>query len=345
MRRQLSSRVLGPYLEDQKWRIVFVCNGQRMTRMFSSKKEAEQRKRELEEEISLVSDLTIQDAFDQYKDYLLEVRQNTKRAVETTMYRLKRFFPSPEMSLRSITPQQGLICYQRLFHQYAAANHRIMLARAKAFLKWCVENKWLEKNPLEEIAPQGKANRGKAQLRLDEARVWYQTAIAYAKNKEPGAVAALVALLLGLRATEIVSLVVRDVDDQGRLLWVDGTKSKAAKRALEVPECLRPHLLSLCKNRDPHERLFRRQSRRYPLEWVKRICKAAQVPEVTAHGMRGLHSTLAIQAGVTPHAVAGSLGHESFSTTLTYYAAPHSLETQRRNRLFEQLEKGETHLN
>lgn len=36
----------------------------------------------------------------------------------------------------------------------------------------------------------------------------------------------------------------------------------------------------------------------------------AKVPKVTAHGMRGLHSTLAMEAGVTGAVVAASLGHE-----------------------------------
>ena len=33
---------------------------------------------------------------------------------------------------------------------------------------------------------------------------------------------------------------------------------------------------------------------------------------MTAHGMRGLHSTLAVDSGITGHAVAAALGHESF---------------------------------
>jgi integrase len=37
---------------------------------------------------------------------------------------------------------------------------------------------------------------------------------------------------------------------------------------------------------------------------------------VTAHGMRGLHSTLAIEAGMTGAVVAASLGHEHVSATI-----------------------------
>ncbi|HXJ21806.1 MAG TPA: hypothetical protein VMT03_16395 [Polyangia bacterium] len=41
------------------------------------------------------------------------------------------------------------------------------------------------------------------------------------------------------------------------------------------------------------------------------ICELAKVPVVCAHSMRGLHSTLAMDAVVTGHVVAASLGHES----------------------------------
>jgi integrase len=41
---------------------------------------------------------------------------------------------------------------------------------------------------------------------------------------------------------------------------------------------------------------------------------------VSAHGMRGLHGTLAVDGGITSHAVASALGHESFKTTAAHYA-------------------------
>jgi hypothetical protein len=37
----------------------------------------------------------------------------------------------------------------------------------------------------------------------------------------------------------------RDVDDDGRLLWIPATKTPAGRRTVEVPEVLRPHLVRL----------------------------------------------------------------------------------------------------
>jgi integrase len=53
---------------------------------------------------------------------------------------------------------------------------------------------------------------------------------------------------------------------------------------------------------------------------VKRICVSVKVPNVSAHAMRGLHGTLAVDAGAISHLVAASLGHESLKTTAASYA-------------------------
>ena len=53
---------------------------------------------------------------------------------------------------------------------------------------------------------------------------------------EKRAIAALVSLLMGMRASEITTRIVRDLDDSGRLLWIPHAKTEAGKRTLQVPE-------------------------------------------------------------------------------------------------------------
>ena len=175
----------------------------------------------------------------------------------------------------------------------------------------CGKKKWLARNPLEEVEGVGKRKHGKSQLRVDEARRWLVKAMALADEGEAGAVAALLALVMGMRANEIVSRVVRDLDDDGKLLWIPDSKTEAGRRTLQVPELLRPFLKELAEGKSPEAKLFGHHWRDWVRKWVKRICEAAGVPMVTAHGMRGLHSTLAVENGVSAHVVAASLGHES----------------------------------
>jgi len=58
----------------------------------------------------------------------------------------------------------------------------------------------------------------------------------------------------------------------------------------------------------------------------------ARVPEVCAHPMRGLHASLAIQAGASPDVVAGVMGHESSAITMSNYAVPGSAESAMADR-------------
>jgi integrase len=88
----------------------------------------------------------------------------------------------------------------------------------------------------------------------------------------------------------------------------------------------------LADGKKPEALLFGVHWRDWPRESVQRICEAAGVPRVTAHGMRGLHSTLAMEAGVTGHVVAASLGHESVSTTIQSYAKPEAVAGAQQRR-------------
>jgi integrase len=198
-------------------------------------------------------------------------------------------------------------------------SHRNILAEAKSFLKWCAEKKWVVRNPLDEVEGVGKRKHGKEQLRIDEARRWQAKAIELVDRGEQGAIAAMMCLLMGMRCSEVVSRVVRDLDDEGRLLWIPDSKTIAGRRKLQVPDYLQPYLIGLAKDKELQAALFGEHWRDWPRKWVQRICKAAGVPNVTAHPMRGLHRTSAVDSGITSHAVAAALGHESFKTTAESY--------------------------
>jgi integrase len=113
-----------------------------------------------------------------------------------------------------------------------------------------------------------------------------------------------------------VSRVVRDLDDGGKLLWIPDSKTEAGRRTLRVPELLQPYLARLAEGKPSETLLFGHHWRDWVRKWVARICTAAGVPSVTAHGMRGLHSTLAVEHGVSAQVVAAALGHVSSTTTL-----------------------------
>jgi hypothetical protein len=74
---------------------------------------------------------------------------------------------------------------------------------------------WIAMNPLAEVTGVGQRNRGKKQLRIDEARRLVDMCIREANQGDEAAVGVLTAFLLGLRASEVTDRVVRDLDDEG----------------------------------------------------------------------------------------------------------------------------------
>ena len=94
----------------------------------------------------------------------------------------------------------------------------------------------------------------------------------------------MMALLLGMRASEIVSRVVRDLDDDGTVLVIPEWKTDAGRRKLHVPDVLRPHLQRLAANRPAEARIFGSHWRDWPRECVQRMCELAGRP----HGGRAL---------------------------------------------------------
>lgn len=147
------------------------------------------------------------------------------------------------------------------------------------------------------------------------------------------------ALLMGMRASEILRCAARDIDDRGRLLWIPVSKTMSGRRVLAIPVVLRRHLLRASTGQSPLARLFPHR-REWLYKWVRRICDLAGTPLVCTHSLRGLHATLAIDAGVSPPAVASALGHASARATLLSYADASTVAHARQRRVVSALRVG-----
>jgi integrase len=184
-----------------------------------------------------------------------------------------------------------------------------------------------KKDPIGSVEIVGKKRRGKPQLRIDEARTLLIHALRTSDEAKPnrervGALAVATALLLGLRNGEVVDRKVRDLDDGGRVLVIDESKTAAGIRNVEVPEVLRDRLAKMAEGRAAAEQLFPKLTRDKLRYWTTRLCQEANLPLVTPHGLRGTNATASMRANRNPHEVAAALGHASIHVTLRHYADP-----------------------
>lgn len=342
--RKRGERVLGPYRHGNGWRVVRIeANGSRGRRTFPTKRKAEIYA-ELVRQQLVAGDYTTDTALDAYEDHLIHVKGNKPGSVARTRWSVARFFPQP-VALWALSPGKCKERYEAISAELSTDSHRNALAEVKTFLNWCVErgmlgSGMLGKNPAVDLKGTGRRSKRKAQLRIKEARRWFAVAYQEAQRGDDGALAALMALVLGMRAGEIVASRVRDLDEDeapGDTLWIPDSKTEAGRRTLEVPELLRPLLLEQAKAKRPDAFLFGvgvsgRHWRDWPRHQVARLCDAAGVPKVTAHGMRGVLATLTIERGAAGHLVAQMLGHEDERTTMDSYAQPGSADTGARAR-------------
>jgi integrase len=372
MRKRGGERVLGPYEQIDStgrmwWRVIAVnAAGERKVTLHESEKEAELYKGDLTADITN-NDHTTKTALAEYRKHL-QSKGNKPDSTRQTLWVIGLFFPEP-IKLDAITPKRAQKLYdemrmrptERTGEPPSVDTHRGGLAQVKTFLSWCIERGWYrDGNPFEAVKGIGKRRpRGKSlgksgnELRVKETRAWFTKAVELAEEDDEGAIAALVALLLGMRASEIVSRKVADLDDDeasGDLLWIPCAKTPAGVRTLEVPEVLRPYLLVCAEGKKPDRYLFECEREQDPIgkkhdrDWVRdqvhRVCELAGVPKVTAHAMRGLLATLSRERGLAGHAVAAMLGHTSERMHETAYAKPGSAGVGDRRRGLKVLNGG-----
>jgi integrase len=258
-------------------------------------------------------------------DYLAS-RNVRPTTAATDRHRLVAFLRLDETdrSLRSLSPDYARQLFARRAAEVKPDTLAGELAMASRWARWCVEHHHLNANPFEGLEVTGERSAGKPQLRVMEARRFLLVAL-----NEPGneGLACAMALLMGMRASEITNLTVRDVDDGGRLVWITRAKTKRGVRRLTVPALLVPRLALLAHRRAPTERLWGDVDRHWLSYHVQRIADLAKVPRVTPHGLRGTWATLAVGV-IDTNAAAAALGHRP-DVTLSNYAEPGADQSRR----------------
>ena len=242
-------RITGPYEHRTgEYRCRLIIDGRReWAPTADSPQRAKRLAQSLAQRYMSVQPLTVGAAIDRYRQHLID-KGNKPASYENTPLRLRRFFgPVLGSPLTSLTERRCQALYDELREQksqrtarpLAVDTHRAYLADGRSFGAWAVKTKLLRANPLASIEGIGRRSHGKPQLRHDEARRLCDLCFELAPEDD-GALSVLVAVLMGLRAGEIVSRTVRDLDKHGALLWVDAAdgwtpKTAASHRPVEVP--------------------------------------------------------------------------------------------------------------
>jgi integrase len=321
-------RVLGPYKNGTKWRLVVFEGGNRKSLVLDSHEQAIKAQQDLQTALKARIAISLELCLGEYTQHQ---RERGVQSAEVADAMLRRFLPLDE-PISALTAERAQKMYleetkrkKENGHPISSDTHHLLLRRLKQFYRFAVSRRHTTVNPFAEVRPLGKPHRGKVQFRIDEARRFVKVALEHAEKLEVGATAALMQIFLGLRPTEAVIRVVRDLDDEGRVLWIPFGKTDNARRRLQVPETLRNVLIKHAQGKSPDAPLLgplgEPPHKRFVLRYqLSKLCEEAGLPQVCPHSLRGLNATLAMEAGATAHHVAAALGHSSFVTTARHYA-------------------------
>jgi len=333
--KQRTERVHGPYKHGDQWRVIRVdADGSRGRRSFKSEALALTYIRLFKDETDR---RTISMTVD---EYIAQLSARGMKSVVTVGYRLRGLLQTKEhdRKLASLTPKLA----KRLFAERAAKTKTDTqigeLSVASRFATWCVEKGWLPSDPFAGLEATGERARGEPQLRINEARAFIETALADQHPSQSGLPAAM-ALLMGLRASEVTNRKCRDVDDNGRVLWIDRAKTRKGDRTLEIPVVIRARLVELVKGRPAEELIFGEVDRHWLAYHVERLRKAAKVVRVTPHGLRGTQASISAGAVSVEH-VAEALGQTGPAVTRRHYLAKGAEQAGKQRRALTVLQGG-----
>ena len=350
MRKIVEARVLGPYAEENdRWRIIVLEKGVRRSEYLSSQSEARKRITQLRKQQGKAEALTVGKMLEAFST---ERELSGKVLPATSLIQAARvrdfLFSILEARVSSVTPISAAKLYADLVMKPnrvkgippSVATHRAYLSLAKNLFYWGVKKGIVTTSPFASVMAVGKPNAGKTQLRIEEARRFVRAALDYYESRrKPIAIAAVMALTMGLRASELLRRKVRDLDDGCSVLWIDHGKTRNAKRHLLIPEFIRPYLRGLIEDRGQEAYLFEssrpREPFRHQVLWamVQRLCAQAHTTVVCTHSLRGLYATLAVESGALSETVASSLGHGSFAMTERHYAQASSISNVKTARV------------
>ncbi len=319
------------YKDRTKWRVRVIDTetGAVKNHIYNTEEEARAGSKKLERSYKRPVGVPMQQALVEYGQHLGR-KGNRARSIDTTIGRIRSLFPDDGLT-GEVTPDNAKRAWENYCRTPGSRSGKVpstdtkvgVLKQSRTFLRWSEGRGWVKRpGLLDGIEIEGKRSKGKPKFVAveDDSRTFLDKALNLSEKGDRGALAAAMALVMGMRGSEIADRLVGDLDDRGRKLVIPYAKTAAGVRRLLIPEVLQPHIQALAQGRGREERLFGVVDRHWVLRAVQRVCKAAGLKVISAHGLRGVHAELAVAAGVTGDVVAASLGHESFNTTAQHYA-------------------------
>jgi integrase len=259
----------------------------------------------------------------------------------------------PDMKVCDITRRS----YQKLLNDYAISHEKQTTMDFHHHLKGAildaVDDGLIAKNPTRKIIIKGKNPRKKRPKFLNQHEVQALIRQMDLTNEINWDWFILLILKTGLRFSEALAVTPNDFDFSSQKLTIDKTwdyksskgtfqptKNKSSKRKVQLDWQTAMQFSQLVKVYPENQPIFvkGRIFNSTVNNRLQVLCKNAEIPSISIHGLRHTHASLLLFADVSIATVARRLGHSSMSTTQeSYLHIIHELENQDNDKIMRHL--------
>lgn len=259
----------------------------------------------------------------------------------------------PDLKVCDITRRN----YQKLLNDYAISHEKQTTMDFHHHLKGAildaVDDGLIAQNPTRKIIIKGKSPRKKRPKFLNQHEVQALIRKMNLTNEINWDWFILLILKTGLRFSEALAVTPNDFDFSSQKLTIDKTwdyksskgtfqptKNKSSKRKVQLDWQTAMQFSQLVKAYPENQPIFvkGRIFNSTVNNRLQVLCKNAEIPSISIHGLRHTHASLLLFADVSIATVARRLGHSSMSTTQeTYLHIIQELENQDNDKIMRHL--------
>ena len=275
---------------------------------------------------------------DYYKEWISVYKENAVRQVTLNKYRLalawlERY--SPDMKLSEL----NRVSYQKILNDYAKEHERQTTMDFHHLLKGAVldavDDGLVPRDPTRKAIVKGKPPRPKKNRYLNQFELHRLLSSLDLGSEISWDWFILLVAKTGLRFSEALAITPSDFDFARQTLSVNKTwdykngggfvptKNRSSVRKVQIDWQLIVQFSVLVKDLPKENPVFVKENEKVYNSTVNntlaRLCKKAEVPVITIHGLRHTHASLLLFAGVSIASVAKRLGHSSMNTTEKTY--------------------------
>lgn len=264
------------------------------------------------------------------------IRGVTTNTVKRYQQKISYFAKASEISrIEAITEKtvQSFFLYGRAQKKWKISTYRTYYMTLVVFFRWCVKNKYLEANylddfelpKLEKSLP--KKIKKEEALHLLEIAYNYPYTHSYLKYRNHAIFALF--LFAGLRKNELLNLKLTDVDIENQTIFIHmgkGNKDRIIPMNHTLAQSLNRYVSQRKKHNKTCPEFFTSSNRNKGLtetglKLLSNKLKEASGLSYTIHTLRHTFATLMLEGGCDIYSLSKMMGHSDIKTTTIYLSA------------------------